>query len=322
MVKYVRYALASGLIFTWFILKAEAGERSTFLPARAEEKAEQRGSNMEKVTIYRDIAKLKGIDIFYRDTRTAGPPILCLHGRYGRGETWVDFIRRYGRQYRVIAPDQRGHGLSGKPLAKYTAEEMAADMVELLRFLKLDSVIVVGHSMGGRVAGYLTALHPTFVKALAILDKSASGPAGPSTLPLNRIPQFDPLTKNWPMPFASLGEAQEYIRQATDSDLGYQYFINSLVETVEGYQMMFSARAIAASIAYEENWFRLLPKLTCPVLLIRAKGSGAVSDEDFAKMRSLIPHCTAHEILHPDHNVHLGNKEEFYGNFDEWLKRL
>ncbi|MEK4512056.1 hypothetical protein [Paenibacillus sp. FSL K6-2524] len=55
-------------------------------------------------------------------------------------------------------------------------------------------------------------------------------------------------------------------------------------------------------------------------LLIRAKGNEAISDEDFTKMQSLIPNCLGHEMSHPDHNVHLGNKEEFYKYFDEFLK--
>jgi pimeloyl-ACP methyl ester carboxylesterase len=277
---------------------------------------------MEKDKICRDTARLRGIDIFFRDTRTAGPAILCLHGRYGRGETWMDLSQRYGKKYRIIAPDQRGHGLSGKPVAKYTAGEMAADMAGLLKHLQLDQVIVVGHSMGGRIAGHLAALHPELVGALAILDKSASGPAGPITLPLDQVPPTEPLTRDWPMPFASREKAREFIRSVMASDLGCQYFMESLVETQEGYRMMFSAQAIAANIAYEENWFHLLPQIKCPVLMIRAKGGGAVSDEDFAKMQSLIPNCSAHEISHPDHNVHLADKEMFYGYFDEWLKRL
>lgn len=285
-------------------------------------KGETEQYSMEKIKIYRDIAKLKSVDIFYRDTKTEGPAILCLHGRWGRGETWVDFIQHYGNKYRVIAPDQRGHGLSGKPISKYTAEEMAADMVELLEYLKLDSVILVGHSMGGRVAGYLTALYPKFVKALAILDKSASAPAKPSTLPLDQIPTIDPLTKDWPLPFVSLSEAKDFIKRTMDSNLSYQYFMNSLIETVEGYQMMFSSQAMAANIAYEENWLYLLPKIECPTMLIRAKGGKAVSDEDLIKMQSLILDCISHEMSHPDHNVHLGNKEEFYGYFNGLLKRL
>jgi 2-succinyl-6-hydroxy-2,4-cyclohexadiene-1-carboxylate synthase len=47
-----------------------------------------------------------------------------------------------------------------------------------------------------------------------------------------------------------------------------------------------------------------------------------VSDEDFIKMQSLISNCIAREMSHPDHNVQLANKEEFYGYFDEFLKRI
>lgn len=41
----------------------------------------------------------------------------------------------------------------------------------------------------------------------------------------------DPLTKDWPLPFFSLNEAMNFIKQAVSSNLEYQYFMNSLVET-------------------------------------------------------------------------------------------
>lgn len=277
---------------------------------------------MDKTQIYRSIARLKSIDMFYFDTKTEGPTILCLHGRWGRAETWFDFTQHYGKQYRIIAPDQRGHGLSSKPVAEYTTEEMAEDIIELLNFLKIDSVILAGHSMGGAVAGYLAAVYPEYVKAVAILDKSAAGPAEPNKLPLDKSQLSDPLTKDWPLPFATLNEAMNFIRQATDSNLEYQYFMNSLVETVEGYQMMFSPEAMAIGIAHYEGWFHLLPNIECPVLLIRSKSHEAIPDEDFIKMQSLLPNCIACEMSHPDHNVHLGNKEEFYEYFYEFLKGI
>lgn len=276
---------------------------------------------MSTTKIYRNIARLKNVEMFYLDTRTDGPTILCLHGRWGRAETWSDFIRHYGNRYRVIAPDQRGHGLSSKPLSNYTAEEMAEDIIELLNFLEIESVILVGHSMGGRVAGYLTALYPKFVKALAILDKSASGQTKPDT-PSDQIPTTDPLTKDWPLPFSTLSDAMNFIRQFSDSDLSYQYFMNSLIETEEGYQMMFSSQAMAAGIANDEEWFNLLPDIKCPTLLIRASSHEAIPDEDFIRMQSLLSNCTAKEMSHPDHNVHLGNREEFYRYFDTFLNSI
>lgn len=104
---------------------------------------------MKSIKIYRSIIKVNKINLFSRDTKTDAQTILCLHGRWGRGETWSDFINYYGERYRILAPDQRGHGLSEKPVSKYTAEEMSKDMSALLDYLGIKSVILVGHSMGG-----------------------------------------------------------------------------------------------------------------------------------------------------------------------------
>jgi 2-succinyl-6-hydroxy-2,4-cyclohexadiene-1-carboxylate synthase len=277
---------------------------------------------MAELGIHRSRAIVNGVEIFYLSTETKGDAILCLHGRWGRGETWSDFMRHYGGQYRVIAPDQRGHGLSGKPISRYTSEEMAGDAIALLDRLRIDSAIVVGHSMSGGIAAYLAARYPERVRALAILDKSAAGPGKPSALPLEKVEAIDPITKDWPLPFASRLEAQNYIRKAMKSDLSYQYFMNSLTEGLDGYRMMYSDQAMAANIAYYHDWFDLLPKIKCPVMLVRSGSHEAVPDEDFARMKALIPDCMAFELSHPDHNVHLANPDEFYGCFDEFLKKI
>jgi pimeloyl-ACP methyl ester carboxylesterase len=114
---------------------------------------------------------------------------------------------------RIVAPDQQGHGLSSKPVCRYAAEEMATDILELLRYLHMGSAVLVGHSLGGYVAGYLAAYHPNCVRALAILDKSASGPIEAAGIPLEAIEAVDPITRDWPLPFASLREAQDRIRK-------------------------------------------------------------------------------------------------------------
>lgn len=276
---------------------------------------------MTPMGIHRRTANVNGIDIFFLDTETEGPAILCLHGRWGRGETWIDFMRQYGEAYRVIAPDQRGHGLSGKPDSEYSTEEMGADMIALLDFLDIEKAIVVGHSMGGSIAGYLAARHGNRVKAVAILDKSAAGPAHQTAHSRTEDQVVDPVAGDWPMPFACRKDAQECVRNTVGPGLGYDYFMNSLVEEPSGYRMMFSPQAMVANIARYRDWFHLLPDIKCKTLLVRSGSHEAVADSDWEKMKSSIADCTAFEMSHPDHNVHLGDKTEFYRCFDSFLEK-
>lgn len=278
---------------------------------------------MENVKIYRSIVNLNGIELFYFDTLTKNKPIiLCLHGRGGRAEVWYHFIQHYGRDYRIIAPDQRGHGLSSKPISYYTSEEMAGDVLALIEYLDLSRIILVGHSMGAHVAAACADLHPEYFEAIAFLDKTADGPDKVSTLPLEQLPTEAPMMKGLPVPFSCLQEAMTYIRLATDSEFSYQYYMNNLYETVEGYQIRFSPQATIANAEYYKGWYDVLPKLRCPVLLISAGNFFVLPKEDYDKMQSLIPDCIAHVMSHPDHNVQLANKEEFYRYFDELLDRL
>jgi len=189
-------------------------------------------------------------------------------------------------------------------------------MMGLMNYLEINSAIVVGHSMGGYIAGCMAASYPGHVSGLAILDKSAAGPEKENDAPLHELNILDPVTGNWPLPSASLSESQAVIRRDMESKFRYQYSMNSLTETEAGPGMMFSAQAITANIAYYSDWYPFLRSLQCPVPLIRAKGGGAVSDADFEKMKSAIPNCMAREMSDPDRYVHLADTPVVYGRFD------
>lgn len=57
------------------------------------------------------------------------------------------------------------------------------------------------------------------------------------------------------------------------------------------------------------------------VLLIRSNNHAAVPESEYARMQTLIADCVASEMTHQDHNVHLGDKEQFYGYMEEFLNR-
>lgn len=269
--------------------------------------------------IIRKIVNLQGTTIFFRDTEIGKKSILCLHGRWGRGETWTDFIARYSNKFRIIAPDQRGHGLSDKPDSKYSVEEMANDMVRLLEYLGIDKAIVIGHSMGGYIAGYIAASYPSYVSKLVILDKSAAGPNKPKKQETSNKEIYDPITKDWKMPFSTFQEAEEKIKSISESELSYRYFMSSLIEKIDGYHMMFSPLAMARNIADYTDWYDLLPNIQCKTLLLRSNGSGAVSQKDFEKMSNAISDCESYGIDTNEHNIHLASKKLLYKHMDNFL---
>lgn len=271
--------------------------------------------------IKRAMIEVNGLNLFYRDTGSSKQALLCLHGKWGRGETWTDLMFRYRDRYRIVAPDQRGHGLSDKPVARYAADDFAADAHELIEKLGCGPVIAVGHSLGGRNAAYLAALHPEEVRALAILDQQAEDPGTLSDLPPEKVSPVDKLTADWPTPYSTFDEAVQDLSQRFGRETNVRYFLDSLVETVEGYDFLFSRYAMSAIDVYRQSWYHLLPEIECPVLFLRAQDSWCLSAEEADKMKALIKDCTYFEVANSDHMVYVDNPDEFYAVFEKFLKR-
>lgn len=109
-------------------------------------------------------------DISY-DVAGEGPPILLIHGfasnaRVNWWDTgWVKTLNEAG--FQTITFDNRGHGRSSKLYdeAAYPAPEMAEDARRLLDHLGIPQVLVMGYSMGARIAAFLTINHPERVRA-------------------------------------------------------------------------------------------------------------------------------------------------------------
>jgi pimeloyl-ACP methyl ester carboxylesterase len=81
-----------------------------------------------------------------------GTPVLLLHGYCGSRRYWDEVLPALAAQFRIVAPDCRGHGESEATEGVYTMEQLAEDAVQLLDALGLDRAFVLGHSMGGYAA--------------------------------------------------------------------------------------------------------------------------------------------------------------------------
>lgn len=101
------------------------------------------------------------------------PVLLLLHGITDSGQCFPDLVARLGSSYRIVAPDALAHGGS----ERFTDEEMASeDPIEAMYDVTeavledIGPALVLGHSMGGAMAGALAARRPDLVRAVVVED--------------------------------------------------------------------------------------------------------------------------------------------------------
>jgi len=102
-----------------------------------------------------------------------GIPIVILHGFLGSGENWRSIAKILAEDFTVYLPDLRNHGKSGHdPEMSYSS--MSNDLAEMISDTwSLDSVHLVGHSMGGKLALAINEQIPKLVDHLYVLDISS-----------------------------------------------------------------------------------------------------------------------------------------------------
>jgi pimeloyl-ACP methyl ester carboxylesterase len=111
-------------------------------------------------------AEVNGLDMYY-EIHGDGPPLLLLHGGCGSiSELWVSY---FSPTFRVIAPEQMGHGRTADVVDRaFHYHDMAEDTVALMRELRIESASIVGYSDGGIIGLDIAIHHPERVSKLVV----------------------------------------------------------------------------------------------------------------------------------------------------------
>ncbi len=107
----------------------------------------------------------------YTDPWKKAPVVLLQHGNGRSSKFWYQWVPALARHYRVVRPDMRGLGESGRDFdlaTKLTEQHCVADLAAIIEDLGVDSVHYVGESSGGIIGLGLAALHPNLVRTLTI----------------------------------------------------------------------------------------------------------------------------------------------------------
>jgi lipase len=226
---------------------------------------------------------------------SSGAPVVCLHGLTGDGGRFRRLARRLeGR--RVVAPDLRGHGASGREPPWDTATH-AADVLETVAALGIEGADWIGFSFGGRIAAAVAATTPHAVERLCLLDPALELPAQEA---LGRaLEEFEEV---------SFGSVEEAIQAELDSgvlfrtprDILEEFVPETLERRPDGRLLPNHSRPMAVA-AWSEMARGAPAPARVPTLLLRAESSWL--PVDVGRYRAALRELLTEEAVPGGHSV-------------------
>lgn len=260
----------------------------------------------------------KGLTLHYLDwSASAGTPLVLLHHVGSQAHAWDMFAQRMGSDHRVVALDMRGHGDSSwAGEGNYTTEDYAADVAALIEHLGLGRVIVLGGSLGGRVALVYAAEHPEGMAALVMEDVGAVRPPSIAQNFAATIAAGDP----------ELDTVEEWARrlQGQNRRTPMEYFLHNARHATKrlpsGKLGLKRDPAIQRDFVPLELW-GYVEKVKAPFLLILGSESTIVGEDQQARFRELTPQVEMVTVQGAGHIVVHDRPEEFEVAVRAFLRR-
>lgn len=104
------------------------------------------------------------------------PTLVFLHYWGGSSRTWEQVIAALPAGYHSVAPDLRGWGDSDQPQDGYALNDFVEDTLQMLAALDVTDYLLIGHSMGGKIAQLLASRRPSGLKGLVLVAPATPGP--------------------------------------------------------------------------------------------------------------------------------------------------
>ena len=250
--------------------------------------------------------------LFHRELGQ-GQPIVMLHGIFGSSDNWLTHSRMLSEHYHTYALDLRNHGQSGHD-DSFDYPSMVDDVLAFMEEQGIEDPVVMGHSMGGKVAMNLAVAHPDKVQKLIVVD-IAPRPYNMENYVvlqgLNAI-QIDQVT--------SRQQADEMLAAHVDESDVRQFLLKNLQRKPEGgFRWKLNLQAISENIEKIGLPLQFEGQFEKPTLFVRGARSGYVRDKDLETIKGIFPAATV-KTLDTGHWVPAEKPNEFVAVVREWLE--
>ena len=227
-------------------------------------------------------AKGDGIEIQLACWEGKRENICCIHGLTANSRCWDRIVSGLIPEFRVLAMDLRGRGLSDKPPKGYFIEQHVQDIYCLLEDQKLERVTLMGHSLGAYISLAFAARHPDRVKKLILID--AGGHLSQSRWDKVHV-AIKPSVDRLGLVFPSFEDYTALLKQAPFLQPWTRFLDTYFRYEIEEVDGGVRSRTLVEGIREEISNIRsfdaasLYPRISCPVLILRAT-DGILSRDD------------------------------------------
>ncbi len=234
---------------------------------------------------------------------------LFIHGNLGSNAWWVKVRHElesragYPKNCRMVAAEWRGCGKTEAPKlrADLNVEKLAMDYIALVKELKMDRPVVVGHSTGGAIATVMTGMEPQLFSHLVLLDPIA--PDGVKFTPEN-IAGFDMMRKDRAICEMVMATT---IHQCETQDPTFQKIVDDALSVAPLVWTEIPSILMHGSFDYSK-WARATE---VPVTLLHGKEDVVLPIEGSRELASLFRQCQFTEVESHGHSLNMENPQKF-----------
>ncbi|KAG0378897.1 hypothetical protein BGX24_002452 [Mortierella sp. AD032] len=257
------------------------------------------------------------VSLSFTDTPKPSPnedaksqPIVVMHGLFGSKQNWKALSKAMAHRLntRVLTVDLRNHGESGHS-EEHDYTNMANDVVHFLKEQELEKPIIIGHSMGGKVAMNL-ALKQAPIDRMVVVDMA------PVKVKLStEFAKYVGSMKEIQNAYVKKQSEADTIMKKTVADLGVRQFLLTNLKrdaTGDGYSFRIPFETLGGSLE-KLGQFDFVPgvdKFDGKAMFIRGIRSKYIEEKEMDAIRSFFPQARI-ESLNTGHWVHAEKPEEF-----------
>ena len=245
--------------------------------------------------------------IFYEEKGSPSlPKSVFLHGLLGSSRNWRSVCKSLSEESHSFALDLPKHGQSFHS-EDSTIKSMARDILRWLDEMGLDSVVLCGHSLGGKVAMRFASDHPERVEKLIVVDIAPR-----DYPPEHHAPTLDAMLG---LDLAELGskkEADDALSKNLPNWAFRQVLLTNLGQENSGFSWKPNLRALRNSIAeLSVNPLGESDRYEGPALFVRGGKSGYVRSEHVPSIKKHFPQAQITVLAEAGHDAHVEDREGF-----------